>query len=75
MRTRTTWQRAFGMLGFKYRGNQVCEIGLMAGERGTGVTDHPDFGQADCDTLTLKLSCCTLQSGMQSCRRLQIGFV
>lgn len=38
----------------------------MAGDRGTGLTDCPD-----CDTLTLKPCCYTLQSSTQSCRRLQ----
>lgn len=66
------WQRVFGMLGFKYRGKQVCEVGLMAGESGTGLTDYPDCGRADRDTLTLKPSCYTLQSTTQSCRRLQM---
>lgn len=33
----------------------MYKTGLMA-ERGTGVTDHPDCGRADFDTLTLKPS-------------------
>lgn len=33
----------------------MCDLGLMTGEGVTGGLDCPDCGQADCDTLFLRL--------------------
>lgn len=36
-------------MGLKYWRKQACEIGLMAVERVTGLTDCPSYGRADGD--------------------------
>lgn len=42
-------------LGFKYRGKQVCEIGLMGEKRETGGTVSSDCGRADWDRCVTNL--------------------
>lgn len=51
----TLYQRAGEKPGFKSRGIQVWQIGLMAGDRVTGDTDCSDCGRADCGSCVANL--------------------